>query len=170
MRGSQNVLYTIVATKEPNVCHTVPYSDSQVVLYRLNQPFQNFSGMLRILWSTQRPIGTHVCGVLIPPLFLALAALNPVGRIVREFLPVIRGAPLALAVFRTADNLIRAVARRLEGLLAVGALSNWHETLIPLSLPRASNSDSGARPAAGSFRRSKNASDLNNDIKRTGLR
>jgi len=53
---------------------------------------------------------THITGVRIPPLFLTLPALNKVGWIVREFMPVIGRAPLALAVLRTTDDLIRAIA------------------------------------------------------------
>src|ERR1700741_61173 len=82
--------------------------------------------MLGTLGSTERPIVVHVSGVRVPKLFLAVAALIPVGRILREFLPMIRRAPLALAVFHAADHLIRAIARWFKELLAIWTASCWH--------------------------------------------
>src|ERR1700684_2737103 len=73
-----------------------------------------------ILVAKRNSSGTHVRGVGISPLFLALAALYSVGRIVHEFLAVISRAPAALAVFHTTDHLIRAISGRLEALVAIG--------------------------------------------------
>lgn len=36
LRRSQGVLYTIILADEPNLCHAISYSNSQVVLYSLD--------------------------------------------------------------------------------------------------------------------------------------
>ena len=87
----------------------------------------------------QCAIVAHVIAVRVPPLSFALATLNPVRWILREFAPVIGRASLALALFRGADDLIRTITGRLEGLLAKRALSKEHKFLILRSLPGASD-------------------------------
>jgi hypothetical protein len=75
--------------------------------------------------------------VRVPPFLLALAALEPISRILRHLPAVICGASVTLAFFTAASSLIWSIARWFKDLLAIGtALSRHHASHLNAIAPR----------------------------------
>jgi hypothetical protein len=68
----------------------------------------------------------HVVGMLAAPLFLAIAALLPIRRIILELPTVIVSSSLTLALARATNNLVRMILRRVEQLSTVRTAGARH--------------------------------------------
>jgi hypothetical protein len=68
----------------------------------------------------------HVVGMLIAPLFLAIAALLPIRRIILELPTVIFSSSLTLALAPATNNLARMIPRRVKQLSTVRTAGAGH--------------------------------------------
>jgi hypothetical protein len=71
-------------------------------------------------------IVSHVVGILVAPLLLAVKALLPIRRVSLELLPVILSPPSTLTFTPTENNLVRMIVRGLEQLSTIRAAGKRH--------------------------------------------